>query len=148
MRALLIYSRCPTTFWSFEKILELVGRKALAPPLSLATVAALLPADWEFRLVDRNVRPVREDEWEWAEIALVTGMIVQRADLHTVVGEARRRGKRVALGGPYATADPEGAAASGADYLVLDEGEITIPLFLDALKRGEGRGVFRSNGLR
>jgi radical SAM superfamily enzyme YgiQ (UPF0313 family) len=34
----------------------------------------------------------------------------------------------------------------GADYLILDEGEITLPLFIDAISRGESSGIFRSGG--
>ncbi len=43
MRVLLIYPLFPKTFWSYEKILELVDKKVLLPPLGLATVAAILP---------------------------------------------------------------------------------------------------------
>ena len=60
MRALLIYPLFPQTFWSYDKILELVNRKVLLPPLGLITVAAILPQEWEFKLVDRNVRQVSE----------------------------------------------------------------------------------------
>ena len=41
MRALFVYPEFPKTFWSYEKILELVNRKVLLPPLGLVTVAAL-----------------------------------------------------------------------------------------------------------
>ena len=56
MRTLFVYPEFPKTFWSYEKILELVNRKVLLPPLGLVTVAALLPQEWEMKLVDRNVR--------------------------------------------------------------------------------------------
>jgi hypothetical protein len=76
MKALLIYPLFTKTFWSFEQVIRLEGRKALMPPLGLITVAAILPQAWEFILVDRNVRPVREEEWEWADIVLLSAMIV------------------------------------------------------------------------
>ncbi|HEY9606394.1 MAG TPA: B12-binding domain-containing radical SAM protein, partial [Allocoleopsis sp.] len=63
-----------------------------------------------------------------------------------VIREAKRRGKRVAAGGPYLTSVPEAAQAEGVDFLVLDEGEITLPLLVEALERGETSGVFRANG--
>jgi len=56
VRTLFIYPEFPKTFWSYEKILELIDRKVLLPPLGLVTVAALLPQSWEMKLVDRNVR--------------------------------------------------------------------------------------------
>jgi len=146
MRALLVYPLFPKTFWSYEKILELVNRKVLLPPLGLITVAAILPQSWEFRLVDRNIRAVTEEEWDWAEIVILSGMIVQKADMISQVQEAKRRGKPVAVGGPYPTSVPDEMEAIGVDYLILDEGEITLPLFVEALERGETSGRFTANG--
>jgi radical SAM superfamily enzyme YgiQ (UPF0313 family) len=145
MRILLLYPLFPKTFWSFDKILELINRQVLLPPLGLLTVAAILPQKWEFKLVDRNIRPVTEAEWEWAEIVIVSAMIVQKEDFLGQIREAKRRGKQVAVGGPYPTSLPEEAEAAGADYLILDEGEITLPMFVAALERGESQGTFRAN---
>ncbi len=148
MRVLLIYPIFPQSFWSFEKALELVDRKAMLPPLGLITVAAILPQTWEFRLVDRNVDTLSEDDWNWADLVILSAMIVQKGDFLAQIEEAKRRGKLVAVGGPFATALPEEAQAVGADYLILDEGEITLPMFVEAVQRGEKSGVFRSNGDR
>lgn len=146
MRCLLIYPKIPKTFWSFESVLKLVGRKATLPPLGLATVAALFPGDWDFKLVDCNIRPVSEEEWAWAEIVFCSAMVVQKQDLYDQIAEAKRHDKTVAVGGPYATSVPQDMHEAGADFLVLDEGEITIPPFLTALRQGETSGVFRSDG--
>jgi radical SAM superfamily enzyme YgiQ (UPF0313 family) len=144
MRALLIYPEFPLSFWCYRKSLELRGRKAALPPLNVVTVAAILPQDWEFKVVDRRVRSVTEAEWNWAELVVISGMIVQQEDYLAHIREAKRRGKPVAVGGPYPTSTPEPAKAAGADYLILDEGELTIPMFLEALERGETSGIFRS----
>ncbi|MCY7322302.1 MAG: cobalamin-dependent protein, partial [Phormidesmis sp. CAN_BIN36] len=148
MRVLLLYPLFPKSFWSFEKALELVDRKALMPPLGLATVAAILPQTWEFKLADRNVRSITEAEWEWAELVIISAMIVQKEDFLGQIQEAKRRGKSVAVGGPYATALPKEAEAAGADFLILDEGEITLPMFIEAIAKGETQGVFRSDGVK
>mgnify|MGYP006266915645 CR=1 FL=1 len=144
MRVLLLYPLFPKSFWSFEKALDLVGRKALLPPLGIITVAAILPQEWEFKLVDRNVRQVSEAEWDWAELVILSGMIVQKEDLLAQIQEAKRRGKRVAVGGPYPTALPQEVEGVGADYLILDEGEITLPMFVEAIGRGDRQGTFRA----
>ncbi|BFM40449.1 DUF4070 domain-containing protein [Synechocystis sp. LKSZ1] len=144
MRVLLVYPLFPPTFWSYEKILELVNRKVLLPPLGLVTVAAILPQTWEFKLVDRNIRAVTEEEWAWADLVLCSAMIVQKEDLLEQIREAKRRGKLVAVGGPYATSVPEEVEGAGADFLILDEGELTLPLFIEAVERGETQGVFRA----
>ncbi len=148
MRALLLYPEFPPSLWSFENILELVGRKVLFPPLGLATVAALLPASWEIKLVDCNIRRPTEEEWEWAQLVMISGMLAQKNSLLAAIREAKRRGKAVAVGGPYATALPDEPAAAGADYLALDEGEITVPMLLRALEEGKTQGVFRADGAR
>ena len=145
MRTLLIYPQFPQGFWSFEKSLALQDKKALFPPLGLITVAAILPQDWEFKLVDCAVRTVTEAEWEWAELVILSGMIVQQDDLLAQIREAKRRGKTVAVGGPYVTSTPEPAKAAGADYLILNEGEITLPMFVEALDRGETSGTFSTS---
>ncbi|MDY6785220.1 MAG: B12-binding domain-containing radical SAM protein [Cyanobacteriota bacterium] len=146
MRVLLLYPQFPKTFWSFEKILELVDRQVLLPPLGLITVAAILPQEWEFKLVDRNIREVTEAEWDWAELVVLSAMIVQKRDLLALIREGKERGKRVAVGGPYPTSIPEDALDAGADFLILDEGEITLPMFIDAIQAGETQGILRSNG--
>ena len=144
MRALLIYPVFPQTFWSYDKILELVDRKVLLPPLGMLTVAGILPQEWEFKLVDRNIREVTEAEWDWAELVIFSAMIVQKQDLLEQIKEAKERNKLVAVGGPYSTSLPDEPKAAGADFLILDEGEITLPLFVEAIARGETSGTFRA----
>jgi radical SAM superfamily enzyme YgiQ (UPF0313 family) len=146
MRVLLLYPLFPKSFWSFDKALELIGRKVSLPPLSLTTVAAILPQTWEFRLIDRNVGYESEADWYWAELVVISGMIVQKEDMLYLIESAKQRGKKVVVGGPYATSVPEPIANAGADFLVLDEGEITLPMLVEALERGETAGVFRANG--
>ncbi|MBV8883653.1 MAG: B12-binding domain-containing radical SAM protein [Chroococcidiopsidaceae cyanobacterium CP_BM_RX_35] len=142
MRVLLLYPLFPESFWSFNKALELIGRKVSLPPLGMITVAAILPQTWEFRLVDRNVRFETEADWAWADLIIVSGMIVQKSDLVSIIREAKQRGKLVAAGGPYVTSVPDAAIAAGVDFLVLDEGEITLPQLVEALDRGETSGMF------
>ena len=144
MHVLLVYPVFPQTFWSYDKILELVDRKVLLPPLGLITVAGILPQEWEFKLVDRNIRSVTEAEWAWADLVILSAMIVQKQDLLEQIKEAKQRDKLVAVGGPYATSVPDEPQNAGADFLVLDEGEITLPLFVAALERGETKGIIRA----
>ena len=148
LNVLLVYPEFPKTFWSYEKILELVNRKVLLPPLGLITVAAILPQDWNFKLADVNIRPVTEQEWQWADLVIMSAMIVQKDDIIRQINLARHHGKPVAVGGPYPSSTPEELVAAGADFLILDEGEITLPLFVEAWQRGEKGGRFSSEGVK
>ena len=73
---LLLYPLFPKGFWSFEKTLALLDQKAMLPPLGLVTVAAMLPQEWKFKLVGRNVCSVTEVEWAWADLVILSAMTV------------------------------------------------------------------------
>ena len=78
MKILLVYPEFPDTFWSFKHALKFIRKKAGAPPLGLLTVAAMLPPDWEKRLVDLNVTSLTDEDLAWADYVFVSAMIVQR----------------------------------------------------------------------
>jgi radical SAM superfamily enzyme YgiQ (UPF0313 family) len=146
MKALLLYPRFPQSFWSYNRTIEMVGLKALMPPLGLITVAALLPQHWEIRFVDRNVAAETEADWHWCDLVILSAMLVQKQDFHALIRKAVQLGKKVAVGGPYPTSVPQDALESGAHYLVLDEGEVTIPAFVKALEAGQESGHFSGCG--
>jgi len=140
----MISPELPYSFWSFRETCRVLGKKAMVPPLGLMTVAALLPKEWDLRLVDCNVRQVREEDWQWAETVMLSGMIVQRHGLLGLIREAKQRGKVVVVGGPYPTALPEEVLQAGCDFLVRGEGENTIPLLLSALNSGQASEVIEA----
>ena len=43
-------------------------------PLGLLTVAAMFPESWQLRLVDMNVRPLRDEDLAWADLVLTSTM--------------------------------------------------------------------------
>ena len=57
IRLLLVNPRFPESFWSFRWAVERVlpGKRAVNPPLGLATLAALCPPHWDVEIVDENV---------------------------------------------------------------------------------------------
>ncbi len=143
MRALLICPEFPLSFWSFEKACRLRGTRTVNPPLGLITVAALLPSAWEMRLIDLNTGTLTEQDWQWADLIVISAMYIQRDGLLALVGEAKRRGKTVVAGGPYPTSLPEAALEAGCDFVVRGEGENTMPLLLAAMEQGR-TGIIES----
>ncbi len=144
MRALLLWPIMPNSFWSYQETLDLAGLHSTNPPLGLITIAAMLPSDWEIRFVDRNVSLETDADWDWCDMVIISAMIIQKQDFRELIQKGVALGKKVAVGGPYPTSVPDFALDAGAQYLILDEGECTIPLFLEALARGDERGIFRS----
>ena len=128
------------SFWNYSEVCAFVGAKYPAAPLGLMTVAALLPQHWDMRLVDANVRPLMDDDLDWADMVLVSGMLPQQRGILTVIQRAHDMGKPVAVGGPDATSQPH--IYEKADFLVLGEGEVTIPQFIDDLGKNVTSGKY------
>jgi len=146
MQVLLINPETPESFWTFRDVCEFEGRKAVTTPLGLITVAALLPSEWDVRLADLVARRLTEADWDWADMVMLSGMIVQRESLLALIKEAKLRGKTVVAGGPYPTSLPNEVLDAGCDFLVRGEGESAIPLFLAALEQGKKGGLIESPG--
>lgn len=143
MHVLLIYPLLPAHILQFKGSMKRLGEKSSYPPMGLLTIAAMFPEDWQVRLVDCNVSDkVSEPDWDWADLVMISAMLPQQKDFHAQIKIAKARGLSVAVGGPYPTAMPEEAASSGADFLVLNEGEITVPMFLQDLLAGATSGTY------
>ena len=143
MKCLLVAPRFSDfSYWNYREVCELFGARYPAAPLGLITVAALLPRDWDVRLLDLNVREMDLGLLEWADLVLAGGMVPQQQPLLALIDLCHAHGKRIAVGGQDPTSQPEIYAA--ADYLVLDEGEMTIPTFLADLAAGATHGTYRS----
>jgi radical SAM superfamily enzyme YgiQ (UPF0313 family) len=140
MKILMVYPEFPDTFWSFKHALKFIRKKAFAPPLGLLTVAAMLPAAWEKRLVDLNVTRLTQQDLEWADYVFVSAMIVQREAARAVIARCKQAGVPVVAGGPLFTI--EHTSFPDVDHFVLNEAEITLPLFLADLDQGIPRRVY------
>ena len=142
MNILLVSPRFPETFWSFAHALRFIRRRASQPPLGLLTVAALLPTEWNKRLVDLNVGPLSDADLAWADYVFIGAMTVQRASTVDVIARCRAAGVPVVAGGPLFTMEHE--QFEGVDHFVLDEAELTLPRFLADLARGTPQRVYRA----
>ena len=145
MKILMVYPEFPDTYWSFKHALRFLGKKSAYPPLGLLTVAAMLPASWEKRLVDLNVKPLRDADLDWADVVFLSGMMVQGPSMQQEIARARSRGKRTVVGGPIVSSgDP---TIDGADHLVSGEAEEIMPELIRDLERGEVRPLYKSERL-
>jgi radical SAM superfamily enzyme YgiQ (UPF0313 family) len=143
MNVLLVYPEFPDTFWSFKHALRFVRKRASLPPLGLLTVAALLPQEWEKRLIDTNVTRLRDRDLEWADYVFISAMTVQRDSARQIVSRCKQAGVKTVAGGPIFVSEYE--QFGDVNHFVLNEAEITLPLFLADLERGQARRVYATS---
>jgi radical SAM superfamily enzyme YgiQ (UPF0313 family) len=145
MKLLLINPRCPESFWTFRWAVReiLPGKRAVNPPLGLATLASLTPGDWQVTIVDENVEsiPLAPD----ADIVGICGMGVQHKRQLELLAYYRRCGYYVVAGGSYASLCPE-RYADAADTVIAGEAEYIWPRFCADFGRGSVQPLYRETG--
>jgi radical SAM superfamily enzyme YgiQ (UPF0313 family) len=143
MNILLVYPETPSTYWSFKDALKFVSKKAAEPPLGLITVAAMLPKVWNKKLIDMNVSKLSDNDLLWADYVFIGAMNVHLNSFREIVRRCNKLGIKVVAGGPLATTQYRDIL--GVDHFILNEAEITLPLFLEDLKNGNPKPVYISN---
>jgi radical SAM superfamily enzyme YgiQ (UPF0313 family) len=143
MNTLLVYPEFPDTFWSFKHAMKFINKAAANPPLGLITVAAMLPAEWNLRLIDLNVSKINTKDWKWADIVLISAMTIQRRSVTELIQKCKQHGKLIVAGGPLFTG--EYASFPEVDHFVLNEAEITLPQFLNDFSNYSARRVYQTD---
>ena len=146
MRLLLVNPRFPESFWSFRWAVQriLPGKRAVNPPLGLATLAALCPPDWDVRIVDENVESIPlEPE---ADIVGICGMGVQFGRQRELLEYYRSRGCFVVAGGSYASLCPERFDGL-ADCVICGEAEYIWRRFCEDYAAGAPKALYRESGI-
>jgi radical SAM superfamily enzyme YgiQ (UPF0313 family) len=131
------------SFWNYTDVCKITGAKYPAAPLGLMTVAALLPKQWEIKLIDANIEPLLDQYFEWADIVCIGGMLPQQNSMISVIMKAHQHNRPVIVGGPDPSSQPE--LYQSSDYLVRGEGEITIPTLIQDLEKGCKSGEYKSD---
>ena len=143
MKILLVYPQYPDTFWSFKHALKIISKKVAHPPLGLLTVAAMLPNEWEKKLVDMNATTLTDEDLRWADYVFISAMVVQTDSVKEVIARCNRLGTKIVAGGPLFTMGYE--EFDEVEYFVLGEAEVTLPLFLADLDKGCAQHIYTSN---
>jgi len=140
VKILLVTPRNPPSFWTYDAILPVLGKRCIFPNLSMPTLAGLTPAEHEVVLCDENVEEIDFDAP--ADLVGVTGYIIHKQRMQEIVEAFRRRGRFVAVGGPYASLCPEDWRGR-CDALFVDEAEETWPAFLRDFEAGRAHDEYR-----
>jgi len=145
LKILLVYPKYPDTFWSFKHALKFTPKKALNTPLGVLTVATMLPAEWEKKLVDMNVSKLTDRDIKWADYVFISAMVVQQKSAREVINRCNTLNTKIVAGGPLFTTGYGVFDFSGTDHIILNEAEITLPLFLEDLKKGCPQPLYQTN---
>jgi len=143
MNILLVYPQYPDTYWSFKHALKFISKKASNIPLGLITVASLLPENWKRKLIDINVSRLRDEDIKWADYVFISAMSVQLASVKKIIGRCVQLNAKMVAGGPLFTEEYE--QFPEIDHLVLNEAEITLPLFLEDLENDTPKKIYHSD---
>lgn len=142
MNILLVSPRTPDTFWSFKHALPFVSKRSAHPPLGLLTVAAMLPNEWNLRLVDLDTTRLRDAAIRWADWVFVGGMIVHEPSVHEIAARCAALGKPVLAGGPLFTTGHE--RFPEIKHFVLGEAEELMAQVVADLEAGRVQPVYRA----
>jgi len=144
MKILLVSPRTPDTFWSFKHVLRLVSRRAAFPPLGLLTVAGMLPAEWELKLVDLNIEDLDDDDILWADYVFLSAMIVHQPSVREVALRCSTLHRPVLAGGPLFTTGFESFPEIA--HFVLGEAEDVIAQVIADMEAGALKHTYRAPG--
>jgi radical SAM superfamily enzyme YgiQ (UPF0313 family) len=145
VKLLLVNPKFPESFWSYKWALDnfMPAKRSLNPPLGLATLAALCPAEWEIEIVDENIETVPLDPD--ADVVGVCGMSVQFERQKELLAFYRRKGCFVVAGGSYASLCPE-SYETIADAVIAGEAEYIWPEFCRDYENGVPKKLYQETG--
>lgn len=140
MKVLMISAATPDTFWSYKHVLSFISKKACFPPLGLLTVSAMLPEDWDLKLIDLNITSLTEAQIAWADYIFVSAMLIQADSARKVIARCHNQGKTVIAGGPLFTTGHAGFPE--VKHFVLGEAENVMPELVADMITGDLKALY------
>ena len=144
MKILMISPLSPDSFWSFKYAIKFLKKKATFPPLGLLTVASILPPAWEKKLIDMNTTKLSDKDILWADYVFIGAMIIHRQSVEQIIKKCRKLKVKIVAGGPLFTMEYANYSDK-VDHLVLNEAEATLPDFINDLKSGNPKHIYKSD---
>ncbi|MBA4388874.1 MAG: hypothetical protein C0404_12900 [Verrucomicrobia bacterium] len=134
---LLVNPEFPPIHQSFDFVLPMLEARFIAPPLSLLTVAALIPAGNNLRLVDMNVKPLTDGDLAWADVVLITGIGAQAVSMLKTARRCKEHSPdiRLIMGGLHVSVFSE-KFLQYADAIVCGESEAVMGQLFGDIESG------------
>jgi radical SAM superfamily enzyme YgiQ (UPF0313 family) len=112
--------------------------------LTLPTLKALTPRDWDVKLTDELIDDVDMDYP--CDVVGIGAMGPQIARAYDLADAFRARGRKVVLGGTWVSIAPHARSLAHADAIVVGEAEGVWAECLGDLAAGRSRGIYRAEG--
>lgn len=144
MKILLIYPEMQDTFWGFKHNLRFVSERAAFQPLGVLSIAAMIPSNWELRLVDTNVERLKDKHLHWADYVMISGIIMHKESVNGIVERCLKLSKTVMAGGPLFTTGY--AAFPQIRDFVLGEAEEIMPRLIEDMNADTQRHCYQAAG--
>jgi radical SAM superfamily enzyme YgiQ (UPF0313 family) len=129
----------------YNYVLPIWGKKAFHMPLPLLTVAAMIPPQYEVKLIDLNIQGISDDELLNANMVFVTGMLTQKESIVSILKRCFELNVISVLGGPYAT-NYEGEIKYATCLVKKEAEDILSQLFMD-YENGELKKVYQGGSV-
>lgn len=142
MNVLMVYPEFPDTYWSFKHALPIEGKKSAYPPLGLLTISAMMPKYWNKRLVDTNIRRLTDADLKWADVAMLSGMLVHKKEMLQLIDRCRARGLQTIVGGPVTSSVEE--LPQHADAVVNGEADELMPELINDIEHGTLKPLYKA----
>lgn len=114
------------------------------PMLGLLYIEAALPKDkgYKVEVIDENHEPITN--FRKYDIVGISGMTVHANRMYTLADKYRELGCHVVLGGVHVSFMQE-EALQHADTVMIKEGELTWPEFLEDFSKGKAKRIYAPN---
>jgi len=103
----------------------------------------MLPSTWQKKLVDMNISTLRISDIHWADYVFISAMYIQKESVNKVIAECKKLNKKIVGGGPLFTQEYRNYPQ--IDHFILNEAEITMPLFLKDLSAGQPQNLYMTS---
>jgi len=114
------------------------------PSLSLASIAAVTPLEWDIELCDDHSEKINYNTD--ADVIAITAMTPQAPRAYEIADKFKQLGKTVVMGGFHASNMPD-EALNHVNAVVVGEGEIVWPQLLNDFRFGTLQKIYKTGSL-
>lgn len=132
-----------TNYYAQVELSRIMGVKKFMIPLAIPMVAALVPEEYDIRIIDEEIDPLTDDLLP--DVVGISTLASTAGRSYEIAEWYRSKGVPVIIGGPYVSFDQE-AALKHCDAIVVGEAEGLWQECLSDLHQGKMKSVYQRAG--